>query len=238
MDAWDRLRNGDNDEALRVMLQEYRKDNTLSSAIQLGVVHMLLYEWRLASKHFEDFIRHSKHSADVMFKLLGTAKWCSGDEEGAIVAWQRGLDTDYSDSSGGVTIPLHLYFASLSSFNYLNVTKIEEQLLPFSQKIEYPGLLASVALGNMDVEVALRYAGKSDPHGEVEHQWKILFWNGLYQLKCRNYKAFRERMTVSSNVSWELYDNDKGAFIDRIWSSEYFLARHVCGTDSFNPGGC
>jgi len=230
MDAWCKLRAGQIEDALSQMVSEYKRDTgNPSAAIQIGVTYMWLGEWQRAWEHFRGFIENSSTSTDVMAKFAGVAKWCAGDRVLAIQQWKLGLDADYTDPSGGVTIPLHLYFAAAACPTMLSIAEMDSLIRQPTREqigVGYPGLLARVALGELSSAGALREAQETDPHGSRQHPWKIAFWEGVHQLASGNKHRFLKQMSVVADLDWEDFDRSQPDFIDRIWSSEFFLARH------------
>ena len=240
MKAWDKLRSGEAELALETMAEDCRDHpKDLSKAIQLGVAYMWLYEWEYAVTHFSDFIANYSWSTDVMSKMLGTAKWCSGRQEEAVLEWRGGLNVDYADVSGGITIPLHLHFAAANS-DILSLDESERILrekFKIKDYIGYPALLALVALGDMEVEEAILVAKKTDPNGVKTHQWKISFWHGVSLLASGNSEDFLSIAKSVSDHRWEDYDKGKTAFVKKLWSTEFFLARNVVDFQSQLGGG-
>jgi tetratricopeptide (TPR) repeat protein len=229
MNAWQKLRSGKTAEALADMIAQHSRDaSNPSTTIQLGIAYMWLGRWEQAWSHFDEFIEHNSVSTDIMPKFAGTAMWCAGRRESAIEEWKRGLEADYMDASGGVTIPLHLYFAAAACPTLLNIAEIERQIrqVLLAKGNEYPGLLGCVALGELGRTEALQIAAECDPHGTQQHQWEIAFWEGVHFLVSGRKQDFLKEMDLVANVSWEDFDRNETDFIDRIWSSEFFLARH------------
>lgn len=236
MDSWDKLRAGRVSEALDEMIAHCdRSPRNISVAIQYGVAQMLLGEWHLAWCHFRDVGERISMSTDVIPKFAGTARWCEGERESAVREWKRGLDAEYTDPSGGVTIPLHLFFAGIVCPDLVSNDEICD-LLEGSKRARswtgYPGLLARVALGELDARAALQEAESMDPHGKKQHHREVTFWKGINDLASGRRCSFLKKMAFVSDLDWSSFDRDKSDFIDTIWSSEFFLARHHSGDDN------
>lgn len=230
MDAWRKVRSGNTEEALADMIAQHRRNPTNpSTTIQVGVAFMWLGRWESAANHFREFAKRRTHSTDVLPKFAGTALWCAGQCESAIEEWKQGLGADYTDASGGVTIPLHLYFAAVACPTLLTTAEAERQLhrALAQPKVEYPALLARVALGGLGKAEALQTAAACDPNGTQVHPWKLAFWEGVRFLASGKKQDFLREMDFVANVDWGDFDRDESNFIDRLWSSEFFLARHL-----------
>ena len=115
MDKWELLRHGQSDAAIQIARDEYAKSPSGGEAIYLGACYLWEKQWDSAYTHIRDYIDSARWSADFAFKYAGTAKWCAGDREAAVVEWKQGIDVDYADMGGGVTIPLHLFLAAASA---------------------------------------------------------------------------------------------------------------------------
>lgn len=232
MSAWHKLRSGNTEEALADMITQHRRDPTNpSTAIQVGVAFMWLGRWEFASTHFRQFMERSTCSTDILPKFAGTAMWCAGQRESALEEWKRGQEADYTDAAGGVTIPLHLYFAAVACPALLNTSEAELLVHRALARpgMEYPAVLARVALGGLGKAQAVQIAAASDPNGTQRHPWKLAFWQGVHFLASGRKQDFLREMDLVASVSWVDFDEDESAFIDRLWSSEFFLARHHRG---------
>jgi hypothetical protein len=224
------------------MITEYNRDQrNPSAAIQVGVTYMWLGEWQLAWDHFREVIERGSKTTDIFPKFAGTAKWCAGHRECAIQHWELGLGAGYTDASGGITIPLHLYFAAAACPTLLCITDMGSLIRRSVQAnvgAGYPRLLGRVALGELSVADALREAKESDPNGIREHPWKIAYWEGVHQLASGNEQGFLKEVAFVANLDWETFDRCPASFIRRLWSSEFFLARHhwqVCAAQKVDP---
>lgn len=119
-------------------------------------------------------------------------------------------------------------FAAAACPTLLNLSEMERQVREVLVLTgnEYPGLLGRVALGELGKTEALQFAAECDPHGVQQHQWEVAFWESVHFLVTGRKQAFLEEMDLVANINWEDFDKDEATFINRIWSSEFFLARH------------
>jgi hypothetical protein len=237
MEMWELLRQGRLEEAIRVTRDEYAKDlKNPSLAIRLGVGYLWLRDWETAWKHFSDFTEGYPSTTDFAFKYAGAAKWCAGDRAAAVAEWKQGIDVDYADMGGGITIPLHLYFAAA----------VKPDLMPMGEAVEllqlrlqakphngWPGYLAKLVLGEISYESAITQS-KSD----VSHLWgderrqaeesakqQIGFWWGVKLLTAGDVAGYLAAMRTYGDISWDDFDANREMQIEKLRSSEYFLAR-------------
>jgi lipoprotein NlpI len=241
MDMWELLRQGRTEEAIQVTWDEYAKDATNPSlAIRLGVGYSWLRDWERAWKHFHDFIEVYPSTTDFAFKYAGTAKWCAGDRVAAVAEWKQGIDVDYADVGGGITIPLHLYFAAAVEPDIMPMHETVELLqsrLQAKPRDAWPAYLAKLLLGETTCESAI-----AQSESDVSHLWgderrqaeeaarqQIGFWWGVKQLTLGNHAGFRAAMRNYADLAWDDFDTNRELLIAKLRSSEFYLARRESG---------
>lgn len=230
MDDWDKLRHGHAEQCVESLRIAFLEDATNPSlAIRLGAIYLWLRDWEAAYDHFQLFAERYPWSADFVFCFLGTAKWCAGERRGAISEWQKGVDCDYSDMAGGITIPLHLYFASVTQPALADIddaVKLLETRIRSPRGHRWPGIIASLVLGHIDKPMALADAAKDDPNGTALHEWHLDFWSGVRQLARGDRSSFLSAMKKTGEVSWDEFDMDRDTFISKARSTVLHLARY------------
>ena len=169
MDEWDYLASGEPEEAIRLATEAY--DNCLSGGemISLAGCQLLQRDWDAAYTTCRRYIDSPRWSTDSSFKYAGTAKWCAGDYVAAVAEWKQGIDVDYADLGGGITIPLHLFFAAASNPDLMPMKEAVELLqtrLQAKPRKAWPGYLARLLLGELSFEEAVAQAKE-----DVSHLW-------------------------------------------------------------------
>ena len=243
MDAWDYLRQGDSQLAIDITKAEFDKTcRDASLAIQLTAFYLWLKDWDGAYEHIYRYIEANPNTMEFAFVLSGTAKWCSGDREAAVAEWRQGIDVDYADTAGGIAIPLHLFFASVSQPDLVPKAEAAGLLgdrLNGRRGHRWPGHLGRLVLGEMtDKEVYL--AGAAN----VEHlrdeslrqamecfKLEVDVWKGVKLLAEGKTEGFLNAIKSTSDLTWADFDECRHLFIDRCRSSECHLARCEVGKD-------
>ena len=131
-----------------------------------------------ADMYLNKSIKHNRTS-DVAYKLLGTSAWCAGDYSQAISDWREGLDVAYADMGGGITVPLHLYFASVLEPTLIDREEVIDILtgrLQAKPRDSWPNYLAKLLLNELSYEEAVQQAQESVSHLRDEKHCQAVEW--------------------------------------------------------------
>lgn len=241
MDEWELLWANQSSEALQTMRGLYEQDQQdPSTAIELGAFYFWLCDWHAAYEHFCHFTDIYHSTTDFAFKFTGTAKWCEGSRRSAVEEWKQGLNVDFSDVGGGITIPLHLFLAATTDSNLFSKEKAIELLrnkLQAKPQNNWPGYLARILLGELASEAAIAQSEEDVEHlrGHAKQQavaaakHGIDFWHGVRLLSTGDSAGFQDAMQRCSNLSRYDYSTDRDLLIDLLRSSEFHLARYESG---------
>jgi hypothetical protein len=195
----------------------------------LGVMHLWQRDYEAATAHFDEFNRDHPQHASCIYAMSGTAKWCLDGAREAVNTWEAGVDCEYADVGLGVTIPLLLFFASV--FEPQLCFKNETQKLlglkcDDSRSRTWPGPLAHFILAHIN-EGQLRSECSDKTHGSVaSRHLQADFYAGVIEYQKGNAAEFNDRVARISNVSWDDFDIDRNSFIRKLWTPEFYLARH------------
>jgi hypothetical protein len=195
-----------------------------------------LGDWETAWKHFCDFTALYPSTTDFAYKFAGTAKWCAGESAAAVTEWKQGIDVDYADMGGGITIPLHLCFAAAIEPNLMPMDDVVELLqsrLQAKPHDGWPGYLAKLLLGQVTCENAIAQSKNDVIHlrGEERRQAEELakqqigFWWGVKLLTDGDATGFVSAMKNYGELSWADFDTSRELLINKLRSSEFYLAR-------------
>jgi hypothetical protein len=229
-DSWNVMRSGATEQALRQMRTNYANESGTSEAMELGVAYLWLKEYAAAWEHFSNFNRQFPHHADCTYGMAGTAKWCLNEPEAAIHEWCDGLEVEFADWAGGMKVPLLLFFASVVKPRVYTRKEAETVLTkrvrdPRAQM--WPGPLAEFVLDRID-ENCLRELAYDEKHQEetMLNRWSADFFTGVKERSRGNVDRFRQSMERVGMTSWKEFDNQERIFLGKLWSEEFFLARH------------
>ncbi len=169
MDIWELMRQDRCGDAIRMASNAYARDEKSARvAINLAACLLWMRNWEGAYELFRHFTAIRPSTVDVAFKLAGTAKWCAGDKSAAVAEWKQGIDVDYADMGGGITIPLHLYFAAAFEPDVMPIGEAVDLLqsrLHAKPHDGWPGYLAKILLGQITCESAVAQS-KGDLAGQ------------------------------------------------------------------------
>lgn len=119
-------------------------------------VLLLIGEYSKAVDLAEELSKKSRTDNEVIYSGIGL--WLLGEREKAIDKWKSGLDADYSDAAGGITIPSLLFFASIfmKSDSLMNEAKKRiEKIMKNKESQNFPGIIGLVLLGREDAVAVL-----------------------------------------------------------------------------------
>ena len=247
-DSWNVMRSGAVEQALQQMQTNFDEDPDASSVMELGVAHLWLGNYRVAWEHFDSANKRQPLRIDDFYGMAGVAKWCLDQRDDAVQDWKTGLGCDYADV-GRFHIPLLLFFASQVAPNVFNKDDALELL---SERADQEGIscwplpLAEFVLGRID-ESSLR-AQCFDERYEDEtmlHHWMSDFYLGVIERAKGNIARCHHLMQKVAAMSWESFDDCERLFLSKLWSEEFFLARHeteqaavvACPSHKFHPRG-
>lgn len=233
-DSWNVMRQGETPQALSQMQENYAQNASGSTAMELGVAYLWLERYVAAWNTFDDFNQKNPHRADCTYDMAGVAKWCLDSPQEAIKQWKIGLTCDYKDAAGlGVRAPLLLYFASVVHPELYFREEAESNLAQRtgdSRISVWPGPLAQFLLGDVDEHElrALGFDGRFEDE-TILHNWSSDFFVGVLERARGNIGSYQKLMEKCSKISWDDFDEDQSVFLGKMWSPEFFLARHEAG---------
>jgi hypothetical protein len=138
--------------------------------------------------------------------------------------------------AGGVTIPLHIYFAAAIDPDLMSTTNVDQLLesrLETNRQLRWPGHLASLVLGRMAYDqtiiqgkMAVRHLdGEERRQAEEFAKQQVDFWWGVKLLTMGDTAGFLTAMKNYSEFSWADFDANGDLLICKFRTSELYLAR-------------
>jgi tetratricopeptide (TPR) repeat protein len=226
-DAWDILRLGDAEAAIRTFQEHFARQVTGSSIMELGIAYLWIRDYRSAWEHFNRVNQARPLYGDGFYAMAGVAKWCLNERDIAIAQWRDAVRCEFSDPSS-VGSSLLLFFASVMEPTLITraeAEKVMAQRLTLPQASLWPGPLARYILGDIDTN-QLEDAYASKHHDETwNRRWFADFYRGVLSYAAGNIQSYKEMMLRTADTSrpeWE----DKRFFFSALWTEEFFLARH------------
>lgn len=227
--AWNLMRAGQTEEAIRLLEGAYARDKNHSRVMELGVAYLWTANYRAARRHFRTAIAEQPIVADMFHAMAGTASWCLRDHENAVTQWRNGLSCGYTDAGGGITLPLLLFFASVVSTDLLSQEESRELLsrrLRSSYAGNWPGPLAEFVLGRIDDAEAIRRYPRQDESDEIISRWRTSFYAGVLKFDKGNAMRYKEVMRLTAAVADDDFDSKSDHFLRKLRHNEFYIARH------------
>ena len=228
-DSWKLLRAGKADTALNYFKDSHTKEPTPSRIMELGVAYLFVQRYEAAWSHFSAAIKSYLRSMSSFYGMAGTSKWCLGEFDQAVGTWRDGLRAHYADTAGlGIQMPLLLLMASTlkpAIFDETAAKKILKTKAEDSRIRTWRGPLASWILGDIsDSELRDNCSGDNEPDTQNRH-WIVEFYFGIRQKARDDQAEFLETMRRLTDISRQEWSNER-FFLSRMWSEEFFIARH------------
>jgi lipoprotein NlpI len=226
---WEIMRQGETEHALTLMRENFAQESGTSEAMELGVGYLWLKDYEAAWEHFNMFNQRYPRHADCTYAMAGAAKWCLNKTKEALKEWEIGDTCDYADA-GQFEIPMLLLFASVVQPSVFDKSKAEELLIERTEQAgftDWPVPIAEFIVGAIDeLELRGRCFDERFQDETAFHHWQADFYLGVQKLNQDDESGFRELMRKVGNVTWEDFDQDQDLFLSKMWSPEFFLARH------------
>jgi len=196
-DVWDLIKAGRFVEACRAADQEAAEDPSDVLPLRNKVLALLkLGQHQAAAVLCEEIIRRDRGESDSDFIFLGVAFWLQGLFDLAVGAWERGLNTKFTDAAGGVEVPLLLRAAGIRTGD-AGLTKEAMRLLArFSgdpRRVNWPAPLAGFVLGSLS-EAQVRELFSSQPMMRAKHICQSAFHFGIAHLAVGDHRRFVSSM--------------------------------------------
>jgi hypothetical protein len=227
---WELLRRGSTEQALALLRESYEREPSGSHIMGLGVAYLWSGEYRASWEHFQHAIKTHPQASALFYGMAGVAKWCVNDPEAAVKHWQLGLGARYADGAGGVHLPLLLLVASILRPGVLARKEAEQILMQRVQDPRtknWPGPLATFALGLIDHRTLREKCLGSTELGTIDRNWSAAFYEDVLEFgrgKAMPY-TFKERMRRIADSS-QPERSEERFFLSLLWSEEFFIARH------------
>lgn len=210
-DALALRRRGRLQEAVEAYSKLYEFDGRPPSLSGRGRTYLLMGNYAAALADFEQAIAIEAPNflGDSQFLSLGVAHWFLNQPTHSIAAWQRGLNTPYTDAAGGVELPALLLYGAVRLRDALLEKKAIKLLEQFAtdEKKAWPGSIAPFLLGKIDTQELLSNikASKSDIL-RARFQCQADFFIGLRAYIKSDKRTFQEAMIrCSENYYGDLH---------------------------------
>jgi hypothetical protein len=227
--AWQIIRAGATDDGVHQLRAEYLERPDASRAIELGAALLWVRNYQAAWEVFHEARRHERWTNSTYFGMAGVAKWCLNDEGEAIEEWRAGLEAQYSDSAGGVTLPLLLFVASIVNpalFPQGEAKKLLTAKANDRRVVNWPGPIAEFLLGRIDNSGLRKKCVGMDDSDTVVRHWRANFYQGVLEYAGGNATRFKELMRETAMTSDDDFDSSNKLFLVKLWHEEFFIARH------------
>jgi len=224
------MRRGAVSDAISQIEQWYKEEAGTSEAMELGACYLWLKDYSAAWHHFSEFNATYPQFASTTYAMAGVAQWCLNTPHEAVRQWHEGLQCGYADAAGGAQLPLLLFFASIVEPEIFPRTEAERLLAERADDPRahyWPGPLTAFILRRISEEElrAQCYDERYDDETTLRH-WMTDFYCGVLALADGNREQFQHAMQKTGAMSWEDFDASEDLFLSKLWSEEFFLARH------------
>lgn len=231
IDPWPLLRGEkieQQEEGLRLARRAYKRNPYGSESMQLGVALLWLGRYTEAWHHFEEIIRGGVRIGDNSYGMAGVSKWCLDRPDEAVLQWRAGLRAKYARASGlNITLPMLLFFAVIQRPDCFGRKSAEEiiRVKTGDPRIHnWPGPIAKLIVDQLSERQLYELCASTNQRETANRIWLSQFYLTLKRSKEIDLSTFEQmrKLADTENPEWQ----DQDIFLSRIWSEEFFLARH------------
>jgi tetratricopeptide (TPR) repeat protein len=185
----------------------------------IGYAQLSMGNALLAKEAFDEALSLAPDVGGV-YALAGLTRWLLGERAEAIATWERGLNCDFQDVAGGMTLPLLLFFAALRVPDLYSIEHAKELVQkgtghPWAHA--WPGPIGLFVVGAIDQEQLTSAAVFEVDSVTRERLTQAEFYFALKALMEGREKWFREHLKRCAEA--------KGCEV----LEEVHLARHELG---------
>lgn len=230
VDPWQSIRAGNVSDGLVRLRRSCDGEPSPSHIMELGAAYLWIKKYEMAWELFAKSIQDYPNSMSSFYGMAGVAAWCLGRVREAVQQWRDGLQAKYKDTDGlGVRIPLLLFTASrleVDSFDGRVALGLLADKARDARIKSWPGPIVLWVLGmSSESELSARIVGQ-DLVESYDRRWIVSFYRALASRSPGQDATFERAMRELTDTSVEPWTNHD-FFLARMWSEEFFLARHA-----------
>jgi hypothetical protein len=238
LSLWDLMRRGESDAALSEMRAAAANSGKSSHIMELGVAYLWIKDYDAAFAHFQSVNEARPKHASVFYGMAGVAKWCLGDAVAAVGCWNAGLTCRYADAAGGARLPLLLFCASVLTPNVVSESETRRLLAKHAddqRARNWPGPLLDLALRRITPDELMGKCIGVDRDDKDWRRWLAQYCAALSRATLRDAASSDDAVRHTGSASWDEFDSRRRLFLTRLWSEEFYIARHECFERTSKP---
>lgn len=216
--AWEFLRAKRYSEAIELYSQCYEESSKPNFLYQRGMVHLEAGDYAPALEDMKGVIAFTdpKYLADGYFIYKGICHWYLGQYSEVLPTWKMGLNTPYTDASGGVVLAALMLYGAERLDDQAH-RKLALRLLRKHGKRQlnyWPGVIVPFLLDQIDEATLLSAASQTTSEiVHSRHQCQADFHIALHHLLEKNWPQFEASLQKCAASPYGYHE------------AEYFLAR-------------
>jgi hypothetical protein len=200
--GWELVQQGKFAEAIARFYEQYAEDGgtadygPVTYLFGVSTAYLLMDQPMEAAKVAETMLPR-RHVGTAEYALAGTAHWIGGDYERAISHWKKGRGAQYADASGGMELPLLLFYASTCKPKLIEMDEVRElvkkqQAHPWASC--WPGPLGAFILGEISEEKIRERARFIKEEVTRRQMLQVEFYLGVKAFYQGDKKKFKAKM--------------------------------------------
>jgi hypothetical protein len=198
VDGWDLVLAGKKKAGIKILRAEHKDDQSIFSAIRLGLAHLYSSEPNTARRVFLQLVK-DEPAVESGFEWAGVCEWLLGNSKRAVRQWESGLDCDYVDAGGGIQLPALLCFAAVTQNEQVATDRaisLVRNRLGRGWATNWPGPVGKYLLGQID-DATLTKRALYPSHKETENEQlaQAHFYIGVRALHERQTKQYYKCLT-------------------------------------------
>lgn len=197
--GWNLLMAGRIQEALAHFHKEHQRKPYYRTLSQLGFGYLYAGDLSKAQEYFDEYANLETPRLEDAYCWAGVVRWLQNNPVDACKVWTAGLDCDYRDDAGGMTLPLLLHFGAVRAPTAFRLEEAEalitDRLLSPRGPVFWPGPLGQFVLNHLTEEdLRLKALAAPNPWERQGQFAQVEFYAGVVALRDRDPASFLDRM--------------------------------------------
>jgi hypothetical protein len=223
--GWELLESKKYKAAVERFHQEFEETGADACFINAAIAYLCIGDPKKALEELDrasavqgsERVAGAPEPSSTVCNIKGTAQWILGRFADVVRAWTAGLDSQYTDASGGMEVALLLYYASVRQPKVYSPNESEKVLNRTARhewSSEWPGPVGKFLLGKLSEEKVRRLGVFEVETVTVEQLAQFEFYLGCKELAYGNLEAFLSHLKKTADAT------------GCEFLCEYHLARH------------
>jgi hypothetical protein len=203
-ETWKLYKAGDTKAAIEQFQTDCIQSDSYQAIANLGLAYFFSGQLDDAKCYLDKWSQCKAPRMDSAYVWAGVVRWVLNHPEEACQVWRSGLDCEYRDPAGGVTLPLLLYFAACIYSDKRGLTEatsliVERTATP--RATNWPGPIGHFVTGSITEDELIARAADSNSQLRVSRQMQMVHsYLGVHSLLEGSRSKFTDRLNRCTQI--------------------------------------